>query len=453
MKKLLKVSLISLSILLGLVLVLAAILTPVDETPYARTDAYARTQAALSRLPATGGVSEAAPGPEWLVGWARVNITPPQPGPMAGYGVRYGKPFDHVRDSVYFRAMVFDNGLQKAAILAADLLIMPPTVVAALQQRLPALGWRPEQLYFGAIHSHNSIGGWGIGLGGEQFAGKFDSSVVAHLADAAALALQRADAARRPARLRYGQVRADSLVANRLADKEGTTDPMARFLQIQQVQGPSALLLTFAAHATILDGSNMSLSRDYPGVVVDALESGGVSFAMFMAGAVGSMKPLERGPDDEAELRTEGDSLSHLVARALPTARPSASRQLALLTVPLHLRPPQFQVIKGWKLRPWAWNLLFGEATADVKALRLGDVVLLGMPADFSGELVAPIEAAARQKGLHLLITSFNGNYIGYITPDHYWLRDTYESTTMNWFGPQTGSYVVGVARQLLEKL
>src|SRR5687768_5648191 len=50
------------------------------------------------------------------IGYAVVNITPDHQTALAGYGNRRGKLFSSVRDSIYVRALVIENGTQRAAI-------------------------------------------------------------------------------------------------------------------------------------------------------------------------------------------------------------------------------------------------------------------------------------------------------------------------------------------------
>ena len=57
-----------------------------------------------------------------------------------------------------------------------------------------------------------------------------------------------------------------------------------------------------------------------------------------------------------------------------------------------------------------------------------GNTVLLGTPCDFSGEFVADFKPLIAKQGVNLMITSFDGGYIGYVTPDRYYDRATYET-------------------------
>ncbi len=56
--------------------------------------------------------------------------------------------------------MVIRNRQPKVAIVAADLLLIPPIVQQRLEQELPEIGFSIDNTYLGATHSHNSIGNW-----------------------------------------------------------------------------------------------------------------------------------------------------------------------------------------------------------------------------------------------------------------------------------------------------
>ena len=52
-----------------------------------------------------------------------------------------------------------------------------------------------------------------------------------------------------------------------------------------------------------------------------------------------------------------------------------------------------------------------------------------------------------------IVLTSFNGGYIGYITPDAYYDLKKYETRDMNFFGPYNGAYISEMLRLLLQHL
>jgi neutral ceramidase len=452
-------------ILLGLLLLilvfLAVSLAPNDHTPYQQTDFYRETTARLAGL-----ANVPAPRGPLRAGWAKANLTPAFTTPTGGYGVRKGKHWTTVADSVWVRAVVMDNGNGPVAIVASDLLIVPPTVSEQLRQRLPEAGLSWESVYFGATHSHNSLGGWAPGVVGNLFSGPFDERVVAHITETILRAIRLAKADVQPVTLAYREVSAPEFVYNRLDDSK-PVDPFFRLVQLRRTDGQTATLATYPAHATLIDiFSHQYLSRDWPGRLVDGIECETGGFALFLAGAVGSMGP--KGPPTGKDLPLAQQYANEMLTRLKPTlgtfgvvtdtvdipgrAGPSDYGQIGLLTLPLTLRDPAPRVLGDWRIRPWLFHTVYGKYPADLKALRLGPVLLLGTPCDFSGELLPPLTATARRQGLELIVTSFNGGYVGYITPDAYYEKDAYETRVMNWFGPQNGAYFSELIQGLIKK-
>jgi hypothetical protein len=222
------------------------------------------------------------------------------------------------------------------------------------------------------------------------------------------------------------------------------------YLQGLEPGAPKAILASFAAHATTLSDSVMRLSRDYPGQLIDGLEQHfGFDQAMYLAGAVGSMGPEEEG-------KTDWDQLGHL-AKGLETAIQQNSKITALkpnlqvMTLRLPMREPQWRFAKDWCFRHWLWTKLYGDYDNEVKMLRLGNLVMVGLPCDFSGELMKDLSDYAATKGKQLMVTSFNGGYVGYITKDSYYDEPGYETRIMNWFGPGNAAYFSEVVRRLVD--
>jgi hypothetical protein len=117
--------------------------------------------------------------------------------------------------------------------------------------------------------------------------------------------------------------------------------------------------------------------------------------------------------------------------------------------VALSLPDPQIKIAQNWKVRAWLFRMAFGEYPAYVTALRLGNLTLLGAPCDFSGEFDASLDTFAAKHRTNVIVTSFNGGYIGYVTPEKRYDVDHYETQLMNWYPPGTGEYI----KECMEKL
>lgn len=436
-----------------LLLLLVLALAPLDRRPYQDMPYYHQS---LQGLAQASAASLRQQGDSLRVGWARQSLLPPQPWPMAGYGDRSGAPHQGVRDSIATTAFVIELGGQRVALLTADLLIVPPAVRQALGTQLPALGLSLERVFFSSTHTHGSLGAWDPSPVGERFAGPYDPEAVAHIARRMQQALARASQALAPCRLGYAQARADAYVYNRLVGGRGTEDPWLRLLVFERMAGPKAgqraLWVSFAAHATVFSGREMRLHQDYVGPLLRLLEArDGVELAAFAAGAVGSIGPEGGALSAEAQRAFMARGLYERAAAVLDTLGTAPVQQLRMLQPTLHLRAPHLRLSDDLRIRPWLFRQLMGtpSSTTYLSGLRLGDVLLLGAPCDFSGELMP----ALAPQGHPLMLCSFNGDYVGYITHDRWYELDSYETQLMNWYGPYNGAYFVEMMNRTMQAL
>jgi neutral ceramidase len=420
---------------------------PVGRRPYPEKQYYRKTRAGIQALPAPR-----LPGDTVAVGWAKVNITPHHQAPLAGYGKRKGKRLAGIHDSIFVRAFVFKNRHQKVAYVTMDLLIVPMAVTAALAQELPALGFTLDQTYLTATHSHSSLGGWARKPAGYLMAGKYDKTIVRGLTQAILRAIGQAEHEAAPAQVGFVSLEAGAFVYNRLVGEKGGKDNQLRLLKIQKKTGETALLCTFAAHATCLPAAHVTISGDYPGALVRELEDlPGIRFAAFSAGAMASHGPAAPG-EGIARVDHMARGLAAVVRAQVNQVPLHYPLQLNALSVPLYLRSPHWRIAQNWRLLPVFFRLGLGKYPATLKAIRIGDILFAGTPCDFSGELVPALEKSLGPPG-KLVVTSFNGGYIGYITADAYYDLKKYETRDMNFFGPYNGAYLSEMIRLLLQKL
>jgi len=409
---------------------------PIDRTPVSQLKIYDEMMRRLDSIP-DETVTSFNTG--FRVGYSRVNFTPSFPTATAGYGKRRGKPFTTVHDSVFVRTMVISNGVQTVAIVSADLLIIPPTVTALLKNKLPEIGFSLDNTYLGATHSHNSVGNWGEGITTFLY-GSYEDSVVNLISGAILKSIQQASSAMLPATLRTGLISIPQAVENRMIDG-GPEDPFFRVLEAERSDSSKLLFSSFTAHATCLYSRDLELSRDYPGKLVDIFEAQGYNFAMFMAGAVGShgCTPEKFGWDC---IDWMAENLSERFLRERQQLTKIDDSTLKMERVELLLPEPQAKISENWKIRSWVFRKAFGEYPADLTALRIGSLVMLGTPCDFSGEFDHSLDSIGGRVNTTVMVTSFNGGYIGYVTPARYYDVDHYETRLMNWYPPGNGEYI-----------
>jgi neutral ceramidase len=412
-----------------------ALITPISRKPYTETLHFKAWEQQDIPVQVDSGA--------YSVGWSKVNITPDFSVPLAGFGKRKGRHFESVHDSIYVRAFAVSAGGRTVYLLSADLLFVPPKVVEKLVER----GVNMRDVHFAATHSHSSIGGWESSITGRLFGGKYDPRVVDFLADRFYQALGQAKDSLAPGEITYREAIDAEDVRWRMNTDDGVKDLEVRALTFTKATGQKAHLVTYSAHSTTLGDRNSQLSRDYSGVLVDSLQP---DFGAYMAGAVAGMGPVERGETEFDEARNMGESvLSHF----WQGKEKKLEEGLVSEWIKVPLPKPTARISSNLGLRPWVFKWAFGDYEAHIKVTKIGQVLLIGMPADFSGEIMVELDAYAKQRNLDLVITSFNGGYIGYITHDKRYDSGHYEALTMSWYGYQVGGYFTHIVKDIIDKL
>jgi hypothetical protein len=424
----------------AIVLLAASLVGRIDRTALEDQDFYNTMMARLdtTRLSIQGSGQLKA-------GWAKVNITPSTSMPMAGYMPR--DHFDSVHDSLFARIIVIDNGSFRSAMVSVDLLIFPPE----LNERLSELNDNQTFLYLSASHTHNGVGGWDSSIGGRLITGRYHEEWLDDVASRIDRAIR--DVSVEDASIQYWQADADEFIENRVDVGNGKTDGKLRGIRIIRSDSSRATLFTFSAHATSIQKDVMELSADYPGRTVKELEKHN-DFAMFMAGMVGSHRFTFTFESSYEFIENIAPVLVTKIINARYDSLMNAP-QIRSAHIPIEFGPAQLRIDSSWKVNNWAFRLLFNELQGELTYLEFGNVVFIGTPCDFSGEIYVldSLESFAAQRGKHLIITSFNGNYDGYITYDeHYEKSKKEEINALNWVGPYYGEYFSTMIKTLVAK-
>jgi hypothetical protein len=190
------------------------------------------------------------------------------------------------------------------------------------------------------------------------------------------------------------------------------------------------------AHATVLGSGEMQFHGDYPGVWQEVVEAETGGMALFAAGAVGSHGPRTTQPGWEG-----AQALGRSLARQVLDRRTGCALQsqvaLGSVAVSFRLPPLRVRLDEHIQLRPWAARRVLPVSDeTTLQGIRIGSWIWLSTPCDFSGELALELKAQARTRGVHCAVTSFNGDYVGYVIPTRYQSLNSYESRTMCFYGP-----------------
>jgi hypothetical protein len=428
--------------------------TSVDQTPYDQTSFYrttmARKDSLVLQLQAQDHTQTQTHTQFPLrAAWGMANITPPEPVRLTGKNF---KPYEQVFDSVYVRTFFFDNGINRVLLISYDLWIMHPVLAKAVKEAISREHPEINGVYFTANHSHTSIGGWASGLLGDLVIGGNNANTIDFIIEQTLRSIHQAQQHLDTVQVGSASVATRGLVTNRL-DPNGRVDPLLRVLKMTNDREQTALFNTYSAHSVYMNKDINTLSADYPGPFLAYLQDHtDIDFASFSPGATGSHTPVGRKPFEHQKMLRYARDLAHYSYDLQGQINTSPTGTLKFIEWPVELRPAHFRISNHWRLRPWLFNLAMGKTQASITILRVGNTVLVGLPVEFSGEYYHEFEEICKQRGLSLLITSFNGWYLGYVNPEKYYFTlKRSETRGMNWTGYQSGEYFVELIKQILE--
>jgi hypothetical protein len=452
-----KIIIATLLAFIGLILtVYTTFMEWVDYQPYFHTSYYEKTKDRLEEELKTVQLTKGAVH----LGMAKVNMTPIGSDlgmdaiPMAGYGSRAEFPAKGVHDSLFIKTLALKVKEDLVIFVNADMLIIPPNVVAATQKHLNEnLKLNRKQLFFTATHTHASIGGFSENYVGESFSGTYSPQIVDWLGKKMAAAIELAINDLKIGKIGYDYFEAPELTRNRIVGELGQEHTTFSYIVAHQKGGKKAIMGTFSAHATTLGHKNLLFSADYPGYWYKAMEAVGYDLPIFCAGGVGSHSPEV---DGEAFEKSEklGNALGKKLIRDLRRVSMWDSISLAHVTLELEMPEKNVRLSNHIRLRPYFSKFLFPLfSTNHLQSLRINKFIWTTTPADYSGESALKNQNHLYKKGFHSTISSFNGNYIGYLIPAKYYHYDHYEARLMSWYGPNMGPYMEELIFRMTDEL
>jgi hypothetical protein len=360
---------------------------------------------------------------------AKVNITPPVGTHLQGY-VR-GKPSVGVLDDLHARAMVFDNGETKVALIAADIIgLDEPSVKRIRRMVWETTGIAEANVMIACSHTHCAQAVMNLC----QWSDPPNPNTVAEterkLAGVVALAAQNLQ----PVKLAYGEGMMDYNVNRRRADLPGTpmlpnpdgvVDRRVKVLRVQSESAdPLAVIFLYACHSTALS-STLLISSEHPGMACEFIERayGGATTALYLQGCTGDVRPNVTNEEGRfrggmpEEVKRLGRRLGAEVIRVCETLaggdRPAiysasgvlrvASRRVRLPFAQLPTATGLRRVIRESKTafeRGWAQHVLSRlndgglptHDSAEVQAIRVGEHLFIGLPGEPMTELGWRIE-------------------------------------------------------------
>ena len=394
-------------------------------------------------------------------GWASRSITPPPGTPLAGFGDREGKPSTGIHDEIFVKALAVSDGYDTAVIVTADMLIVPENVAELVRIRVSQqTAITANEILFNASHNHSGPGGYAPGIASELFNGPYDPNMPIFLAGAFTEAIVEACRSLEPAKVTHGGIDAPEYIRNRTR-KNAAIDSELSYMIVEQKDGDRCFVVSYSAHPTILGSDNMQFTGEFPGFLMQHITEQTGAEAIYLGGAVGSMSHRAPDRDDPFErCRAMGVALADKVLDAADeTALFEDTVDVASIGFSVQLPPFQLRLNENLRISKFLFPILGIDNDGWMHAVRIGDIALVGTPADYCGEISVDLKSRMKNRVGDLWILSFNGDYAGYISPDKYYYdKDEkggygYERGTMSWIGPDQEAFTVSLITRMIDAL
>jgi neutral ceramidase len=394
-----------------------------------------------------------------LAGVVKAKITPPVP------CLRWdGKQMTDIYRDLYARVVALSYQGHRIALVLCDLEAISGQIVGRIREKVQRLiGLPAEAIMLAATHAHSTPDTTGAGFE--------DAAYISDLVDSIAAGICQAFDQLQPVRVGWGRVQIRGMAHSRrirltdgsvyttrygvpstwrvnpdyIADK-GKIDPDLTVIKIEALDGEIlASISNFGCHATVALVST-NLSGDYPGEAMDTLEKvlGPNSVALCTIGTAGDVDPtLEMpywGPRNDGNARRLGrifaaQVLEHLErvkvqdVTVVKSAQEKVTLELRqtwvdLLSVDRDRMHQEFA--DGWTQSSVIDQLLRENALhTEVQALRLNDLIMLGLPGEVFVEYGERFKSAYPNFGI-CVIELANEN-LGYIPTQKVWSEGGYE--------------------------
>ncbi len=332
-------------------------------------------------------------------GSARVEISPPWPVTVAGYGPPRPSA-SRANHPVSAQALVLEAGGLSLAVVSLDLLEVPQALVERIRT-----GTGLEHTLVFATHAHSSLGGFDprplaqlAGVGGYREAN------ARAIESAAVEAVKKARARLLPAQLSTAHGDDELCWARTGTECDRRLDRVA----ITALDGTTVgELWLVGAHPTLLPRKVETLDPDYPGQAALGRPDAGVTLV-----AQGAGGNATAGAGEGENASTFARRVEQAVTK-LPLGAAEADTTLGLARVRVALPHPDGARLVPSISRAMATNFvcLSAEREAEIWALRLGDRTLLALPVEPSLPAGKALEEAAQADR----VLSLANGYLGYL--------------------------------------
>ena len=372
------------------------------------------------------------------MGAAKVDVTPPVGLSMAGYSGRKSVAIG-THMPLWARAFVCEQASVRVAFVAVDVVGFSGKTTAGIRTAIrEKTGIAIDRILVATTHTHS-------GPVTTRFRDAVpDPGYMAGLVERIVEAVVWASDDLQPVTIGFGQMQEPEFHHNRRKDNQ----PIDSTLGLVRFSGADGRVVgawvNYGCHPTILTGTNLCWSPDFPGVVCDELEQAWGGSAAFFNGCLGDVGPY-RPEQNFAEVKKVG---SGIAASLLGMAGVLTQRGVCKLdaqrlccTSPLDVipseaeleeqaarsRPDSYQA--GWAREQLAMRAADEEVPTsvrlEVQGFRIGDVFLACFPGQLFGSL--GLELRRRWPDDQLFIVNQANAHAGYFPSKEAWDGGGYE--------------------------
>ena len=289
-----------------------------------------------------GGMSKNAHALE--VGVATVDITPPLGMPMRGYSSRK-ELSNGIWDPLYAKSIVFDDGNKCVSFVVLDLIGPPPKDVCERIRQKAEKELQVSSILFLAIHTH----------AGPDLKPDLPSKEKPWLPTLEAKiyeVINHAVSSKSPVTVEIGYGSADISYDRRVVNPDGTVKMLwsnpdrVKNTPVDQTVGVVgfkakdgkwiAILVHYACHPVVFEGSNLKYSAEFPGVMRNYVDECLGGTCLYLQGACGEINPYDRpresNQDTYMKLKQTGIALGKEVVRITKSMKPVKEDTLSLRT-------------------------------------------------------------------------------------------------------------------------
>ncbi len=398
---------------------------------------------------------------EFKVGVAKAVITPDPLIAVSG-GIGPGRPAKTKQGELTARAMVFEQGETKVAVVQLDLIGFPSVLAARVFKQVPRIP--ADNILIGSSHTHSAPNCYGFpGPDGKPMG---DLKYMDFVCNQAAVAVNQALDNLKPAQLKIATGEAKGKIAYNYYAPE-LYDPRMSVIQAIGADGKTiGTLVNYAVHPEVLGADVGLCSPDLVGPLCDKLEADLGGMGMFMNGAQGGMITADNrrleNPADPLKARWHdsrtweeclriGQLMASEAQRIVKDAKPQVDPALACYTSNV-----KFPV--GSELM---WKIILGSPlkypynddktiTARLNLVNLGDSQILTIP----GEALPNIGYYLKRhmRGKNNLLFGLTNDAFGYIlTKVDFNSFKRYEYISQTSLGEMTGEILIENSLKLVE--